>query len=345
MVQVPVVGRGGVGSGAGAVALNVTAVGARAGGFVTVWPCGEAMPDASNLNFAAGQTIANFVVSKVGAGGRVCVFTSAATDLLIDVVGMFNGGDTYRALSPARLADSRDGGSTIDGRLAGFGVVEASSVVQVPVVGRGGVGSGAGAVALNVTAVGARADGFVTVWPCGEAMPDASNLNFAAGQTIANFVVSKVGDGGRVCVFTSAATDLLVDVVGVFDDDDAYRAFSPARLIDSRSDSADPAGRSGAAGIRAANSTTAVHVTGSAGVRPGTAAVTLNVTAVGARADGFVTVWPCGEAMPDASNLNFAAGQTIANSVVSKVGDGGRVCVFTSAATDLLVDIAGAFRP
>ena len=71
----------------------------------------------------------------------------------------------------------------------------------------------------------------------------------------------------------------------------------------------------------------------------------LNVTAVDARTVEFVMVWPCGEAMPDASNLNFAAGQTIANSVVSKVGDGGRVCVFTSAATDLLVDIAGAFRP
>ena len=44
------------------------------------------------------------------------------------------------------------------------------------------------------------------------------------------------------------------------------------------------------------------------GCRLGAAAVVLNVTVTGAQGSGFVTVFPCGEALPTASNLNFVAG-------------------------------------
>ncbi len=67
---------------------------------------------------------------------------------------------------------------------------------------------------LNVTAVQASSAGFMTVFPCGTPVPTASNLNYAAGQTIANAVVAKIGDGGRVCVYTSSAAHLMVDVNG-----------------------------------------------------------------------------------------------------------------------------------
>ena len=58
-------------SGVGAVVLNVTVAEAVSSGFVTVCPWGEARPLASKLNFVAGQTVANSVVAKVGAGGMV----------------------------------------------------------------------------------------------------------------------------------------------------------------------------------------------------------------------------------------------------------------------------------
>ena len=80
-------GRGGVPAGATAVVLNVTAVQAAAGGYASVFPCGEAVPNASNLNFAAGQTVPNAVVAKVGAGGAVCVFAERPIHLLVDVNG------------------------------------------------------------------------------------------------------------------------------------------------------------------------------------------------------------------------------------------------------------------
>jgi hypothetical protein len=41
------------------------------------------------VNFAAGATVANSVVSGVGVGGRVCIFTMVDTHVLVDVNGYF----------------------------------------------------------------------------------------------------------------------------------------------------------------------------------------------------------------------------------------------------------------
>jgi hypothetical protein len=86
-------------------------------------------------------------------------------------------------------------------------------------IGHGGVvevsvamwarGAGAGSAV-----VGARDAGFATVSPCQGSMPDASNLNCVAGQTVPDSVISKLGSSGEVCLFTSGATDMLVDIVG-----------------------------------------------------------------------------------------------------------------------------------
>ena len=171
---------------------------------MTVFPCGSAVPEASNLNFAAGQTIANAVVARVGASGQVCVYVSGTAGLLVDVNGFVPAGSNLTALIPARLFDSRSSG----------GARTAGSVTEVQVAGLGGVPAQARTAMLNVTAVQASSDGFMTVFPCGTPVPTASNLNFAAGQTIANAVVAKIGDGGRVCVYTSSAAHLVIDVNG-----------------------------------------------------------------------------------------------------------------------------------
>jgi hypothetical protein len=74
---------------AAAVVLNVTSVGSQVAGFLTVWPCGQARPNASNVNYAAGQVVPNAVIAKVGAAGKVCVYTMSATDLVVDVNGSY----------------------------------------------------------------------------------------------------------------------------------------------------------------------------------------------------------------------------------------------------------------
>ena len=207
-------GRGGVLGDASAVALNVTAVDPGGAGYVTVWPCGSSQPNASSLNFEAHQTIPNLVIAKLGSGGRVCVYTSAATHLLADLEGQFSASTPLRAITPACPLDTAAGPGTVDGQQGGQGVVGAEQVVELSLAGRGPLPSVVPqTVALNVTVTGTVGAGYVTVWPCGQAKPNASSLNFPAGATIANLVLATPGVNGKVCVSPSqAGTHLIVDV-------------------------------------------------------------------------------------------------------------------------------------
>jgi alpha-tubulin suppressor-like RCC1 family protein len=123
---------------------------------------------------------------------------------------------SFVSLVPARLMDSRSGGSTVDGDASRTGVLAAGSTTELVVTGRGGVPVDSASVVLNVTVVDARAPGFVTVWPCGASRPTASSLNYGTGVTIPNAVISKVGANGKVCFYSQSAVDLIVDVTGQF---------------------------------------------------------------------------------------------------------------------------------
>jgi hypothetical protein len=69
-------------------------------------------------------------------------------------------------------------------------------------------------VVLNVTIVDAGGSGYATVYPCDAPRPNASNLNFLAGQTIPSAVIARPSGSGAVCLFTTASVDMLVDVNG-----------------------------------------------------------------------------------------------------------------------------------
>ncbi|HUF99256.1 MAG TPA: S8 family peptidase [Ilumatobacter sp.] len=145
-----------------------------------------------------------------GCGGMSSceVMMDASTAVAATFAGSFG------ALEPARVLDSRVGGLTVDGGFAGVGVRGAGSVTELLVVGRGGVPVDAGAVVLNVTVTEPEVAGFVSVFPCGGVQPNASSVNYVAGQTVANAVVAKVGVAGKVCVYTLGTAHLIVDVNG-----------------------------------------------------------------------------------------------------------------------------------
>jgi hypothetical protein len=69
--------------------LNLVAIGAHAPGFVVAVPCGQPS-DVSNLNFT-GDTgaVANGANVKLDASGAVCVTTSTATHVIVDVTGVW----------------------------------------------------------------------------------------------------------------------------------------------------------------------------------------------------------------------------------------------------------------
>ena len=210
-----VTGRAGIVKGANAAIVNVTVDGTTAPGYVTVYPCGTTQPDASNLNYASGATIAAFGIAKLGADGTICVFTSAATQLIVDASGYVPVSTTYRPRDPARLLDTRPGGRTIDGQGANAGLRPAGSITEVQVNGRIGLGAPKTAV-VTVTATNQQAGGYLTMWPCGQTQPNASNLNFQAGVDIANTAIVPVGTNGKVCIYTSAPTNILTDINGTY---------------------------------------------------------------------------------------------------------------------------------
>ena len=82
-----------IGAPGSAVVVNVTAVGASAGTFVTAWPEGELRPLVSNLNLPPGDTQPNLVVVKSGPRGHVSFANEAGeVDLIVDVAGWFEPG-------------------------------------------------------------------------------------------------------------------------------------------------------------------------------------------------------------------------------------------------------------
>ncbi len=339
VLVVPVVGRHGVPESASAVVLNVTAVRGDEAGHLTVFPCGGDVPTASNVNFVAGGVVANSVTVKLGSSGEVCVFGSATVHVVVDVNAYVSGEDAVVPVVPGRLVDSRLGGVTVDGVLAGGGVVDGGSVLVVPVVGRHGVPESASAVVLNVTAVRGDEAGHLTVFPCGGDVPTASNVNFVAGGVVANSVTVKLGSSGEVCVFGSATVHVVVDVNAYVSGEDAVVPVVPGRLVDSRLGGVTVDGVLAGGGVVDGGSVLVVPVVGRHGVPESASAVVLNVTAVRGDEAGHLTVFPCGGDVPTASNVNFVAGGVVANSVTVKLGSSGEVCVFGSATVHVVVDV------
>ena len=150
-----VTGRGGLpGDGVSAVVLNVAVTNPTASGWLTAWPAGAELPLAANLNFVAGQTVANSVVVKVGAGGQVSFYNSAArpTSWRTSPAGTAGAGPAggVHPLVPARILDTRFGLGAPRRRSG-----RARPAVQIN--GQGGVpASGVTAVVLNVAVTNRR---------------------------------------------------------------------------------------------------------------------------------------------------------------------------------------------
>lgn len=348
-LDLTVTGRGGIpASGVGAVVLNIAATNVSQATYLTVWPTGESRPTAANMNVAAGQTLSNMVIAKVGSGGRVSIFNFVGTvDVVVDVMGWYPAGGQYTALSPARLSDTRPGFPTIDGRESGAGPLLGDGVLDVTVTGRGGVpASGVGAVALNVAATNVSTASYLTVWPSGESRPTAASMNLAPGQSLSNMVVAKVGANGKVSIYgLTGSTDVVVDVMGWFPSGGQYTGLSPARLADTRAGGATIDGRGAGTGALGVQATFDVAVAGRGGVpASGVGAVVLNVAITNPTAATFLTVWPTGQTRPTAANMNAVAGQSLSNLVVAKVGSGGSVSIYNLAGSaDVVVDVMGWF--
>lgn len=355
-IDVPVTGLAGVpATGVTAVALNVVATNASGPpSFLTVWPTGQARPNASNLNFTSGVSVPNLVIARVGTDGKVSMFNNAGTvNVAADVQGFFLGdatGSTYIPLTPQRVLDTRSGtGGTAS-------PVGPGGTIELKVTDAGGVpATGGTAVALNVIATNVSgAESFLTVWPSGTSRPGSSNLNFIQGQTVPGLVIARVGEGGKVSIFNNVGNvDVVADTQGWFAAPVAagtaapgsqYFPATPARILDTRDGTGVPGNAMGHLGA-GPDHTLDLQVTGRAGVPSNATGVVLNVTAADSPGpDSFLTVYPKGAPRPLASSLNFVEGQTVANLVIAKIGSGGQVTFYNNLGSTVVVaDVQGWF--
>ena len=120
------------------------------------------------------------------------------------------------SISPARLYESRSGATekTFDGAQQGVGRTLAGKFATINITGREVVPNNATAVFLNVVAANPSRPGYLTVFPCGTKQPLASNVNYKGNDISFNAVLAKIGTNGNVCVYTSADTDLIIDING-----------------------------------------------------------------------------------------------------------------------------------
>ena len=344
-LNVQVTGLGTVPAGASAAVLNVTAVGPTASGFLTVFPAGITMPTVSNLNFTPGMTVANLVTVPLSSSGMVAIFNHAgSTNVVVDVDGYYastpsaNGSGLYNPMSPVRALGSLQLGAA----------VAANTSVPVPVTGTlTGVPGTATAVVVNVTAAHGTAPSYLTVYPAGVTpVPTASNVNFVAGQAVANRVTVGIGSGGQIEVYNHTGTvNVDVDVDGYYSGSggtgSVFVPITPVRVADTRTASLVGTGTP----ITANASESFSLATAASGIPASASAVAGNFTVVAGGASGYISVYPTSVTThPVASDVNWVAKEIVPNFTIADTNGTGNVEVYNSYGTiNLVIDVFGYF--
>ncbi len=178
------------------------------------------VPTASNVNFSAGEAVANRVTVAVGTGGQIEVYNHAGTvDVDVDVDGYYTGaggtGSVFVPLTtPVRVTDTR-GATPLNGTPIAANTSEsfnlATTLSAIPTTASSVVG--------NFTVISGDASGYLSVYPSSTTVhPVSSSVNWTANETVPNFTIADTNSTGSVEVYNSAGgtINLLIDVFGYF---------------------------------------------------------------------------------------------------------------------------------
>jgi lysophospholipase L1-like esterase len=276
--------------GSSAAALNITSADAVGGGYLTTFPCNLPQPYVSNLNYRGGGAVAGGLIVGVDPQGDVCVFSLQTTHVIVDVQATFKPGGAlgFTAQAPTRLVDTRAGARVAPG-----------APLQVD------IGSQVGFV--NLTAADATAGGYLTVYPCGGAVPLVSNVNYLPGvQAVAN-AATVASTGGKICITSSTPVHVIVDLAGKFAAGGAsFVPAAPTRVLDTRTGVGGWQGSAGAGQVLARDL--------NASLPPAATGISATLTAIPDNI-GYASAFPAGQAAPNASNVNPARWTATANAV------------------------------
>ncbi len=323
--------------------LNVTVVPHSRLGYLTIWPTGQPQPGVSTMN-SDGRTKANAAIVPAGTGGAVSVYVSDTTDVLLDINGYFTSTtpvSTYEfyPLPPCRLVDTRGPNGGLGGPFLQGAVERDFSLLDSPCLR--GLPQQPQAYSLNFTVIPnppGQHLGFLTVWPAGGAQPSVSTLNNGTATNVANAAIVPAPPDGRIAVYPSQSTDLLVDINGYFATADTggmqLYPTTPCRVIDTRNGGGQPF--SGELTVNVVGSACAPSVNAQAYV--------LNATVIPSGRLGFLTLWPDQQAQPNVSTLNAIDGAVTSNMAIVPTANGS-IDAYASQLTQLILDISGYFAP
>ncbi|MFR9780928.1 NosD domain-containing protein [Micromonospora sp. MS34] len=314
-----------------AVVLNVTVTQPTAAGFLTVYPDGTSLPNASNVNFVAKETVPNLVTVPMTNGKiRIRNSGSGTVHVVADLQGWYGAtGQGFAAQTPTRVLDTRTGGGAL--------APNSTRTLDLDLK----VSPGATAVVLNVTVTAPQANGVLKVFPYGTPVPTASNLNFVTGQTIPNLVIVPVTDL-KLSIHnqSSGSTHVVADLAGYFGPDGqlSYVPNGPLRIADTRNGTGLPD-----RGISPLQPRETVNVSPNTCCSLEAAAIVANLTVTGPTASGFLIAHPGIEVTPSVSNVNFVAGETASNLAIVGTQAGLDLYNSSSGTTHAIVDQAGIF--
>ena len=308
-----------------AVALTVSVKNPSEAGFITVYRCGDTLPESSNVNFAIGAFRTAQVITRITDTGFICVYSSAPMDLIVSIQGNFlsSPATSLHPISPVRALDTRQ-----TGRAADFTIAIPNPTSK--------------AVSVNMTTTGDSAGGTLTIYACDTAVPTVAHLSFEPNETVAGAAFVPVSASGTICVHvdtpSAALVGVIVDITGQFSADSGGLAFVPVfgtRLLDTRNAIGGWIGRHDGGQI--------LDVVAGP---PGAQAATGTITFVSPATSGYLTAFPCGQALPDTSSVNARTGLTVANSITIGLNVADRsLCVFSYSNTHTLFDVVGWWVP
>jgi hypothetical protein len=318
-----------------AVAANITAAYPVWNGWVTAYNCSTVAPFTSSLNYRTSETTGNAALFPLSSAGELCLVSSQNTEVVIDVTGFTRPSSDSRLVprSPLRIADSTTG--------LGVSRFTAGQVQQIDMFAAGAE-SGATAVSLQVTALNAASNGWLTMYPCDVDVPFIATINPRPFVARSNQTLVPIPADGRLCIYSSLNTDVQIDLHGSFTPGgDQYTPVAPTRLTDTRDRNRPEmhAGNGGA--LAAAGTTLVVDYGGERSIPANATALSLNVAITGAVANGTLTIYPCDQPRPAATAMAFTPGGAVATGIQAKLAADGRLCIFTTAGTHVVVDVAG----
>ena len=114
-------------------------------------------------------------------------------------------------ISPVRIVDTRPGAGSLGGTKVPWGALETRTVEAA---GLGSIPDDAVGVVVNVTALNATApETFLTLFPTGSAMPNASTLNPSPNEVSFNAATVLLGPDGTFEIYNYSGTvDVIIDV-------------------------------------------------------------------------------------------------------------------------------------